>query len=120
MNINVIVTPAESFWDDVWLKKPLVTSAWSMRPPGEGLATAYTQTAKWKETHWERPDYDALLLKANTTVDAAERNKLFQDTGKMLARLKAARAADVRAPGAGAAYGVRRLYAARPELQPQL
>ena len=79
-DINVIVTPAESFWDDVWLKKPIVTSAWSMRPPGEGLAMAYTQTAKWKETHWERPDYDALLLKANTTVDAAERNKLFQQT----------------------------------------
>ena len=85
-DINVIVTPAESFWDDVWLKKPIVTSAWSMRPPGEGLAVAYTQNAKWKETHWERPDYDALLLKANTTVDAAERNKLFQQTGELLAK----------------------------------
>ena len=42
-DINVVVTPAESFWDDVWLKKPIVTSAWSMRPPGEGLAVAYTQ-----------------------------------------------------------------------------
>ncbi len=57
-----------------------------MRPPGEGLAVAYTQSAKWKETHWERPDYDALLLKANTTVDAAERNKLFQQTGELLAK----------------------------------
>ena len=85
MDINVVVTPAESFWDDVWLKKPLVTSAWSMRPPGEGLAVAYTQDAKWKETHWERPDYDALLLKANTTVDEEERNKLYQDAGKLLA-----------------------------------
>ncbi len=85
IDINVVVTPAESFWDDVWLKKPIVTSAWSMRPPGEGLAVAYTQTAKWKETHWERPDYDALLLKANTTVDGAERTKLYQDAGKMLA-----------------------------------
>ena len=85
IDINVVVTPAESFWDDVWLKKPIVTSAWSMRPPGEGLAVAYTQTAKWKETHWERPDYDALLLKANTTVDAGERTKLFQETGKLLA-----------------------------------
>ena len=83
--INVIVTPAESYWDDVWLKKPLLTSAWSMRPPGEGLAVAYTQSAKWKETHWERPDYDALLLKANTTVDEAERIKLHQQVGKMLA-----------------------------------
>ncbi len=84
-DINVIVTPADSYWDDTWLKQPFLTSAWSMRPPGEGLAVAYTQNAKWKETHWERPDYDALLLKANTTVDAAERNKLFQETGKMLA-----------------------------------
>jgi peptide/nickel transport system substrate-binding protein len=86
IDINVIVTPAESFWDDVWLKQPAVTSAWSMRPPGEGLAVAYTQSAKWKETHWERPDYDALLLKANTTVDDAERQKLFQQTGELLAK----------------------------------
>jgi peptide/nickel transport system substrate-binding protein len=67
-DINVIVTPAESYWGDVWLKKPILTSAWSMRPPGEGLAVAYVETAKWPETHWKRPDYDALLLKANTTV----------------------------------------------------
>ena len=86
VEINVVVTPAESFWDDVWLKKSIVTSAWSMRPPGEGLAVAYTQSAKWKETHWERPDYDASLLKANTTVDAAERLKVFQQTGEMLAK----------------------------------
>jgi peptide/nickel transport system substrate-binding protein len=85
-NINVIVTPAESFWDDVWLKKSIVTSAWSMRPPGEGLAVAYTQTAKWPETHWVRPDYDALLLKANTTVDPDARLKLYQQAGEMLAK----------------------------------
>jgi len=85
ININVIVTPAESFWDEVWLQKSIVTSAWSMRPPGEGLAVAYTQSAKWKETHWERPDYDALLLKANTTVDTAERTKLYQQAGQLLA-----------------------------------
>ena len=84
-DINVINTPAESFWDNVWLHKPIVTSAWSMRPPGQALAVAYTQDAKWKETHWERPDYDALLHKANTTVDPAARLKLYQDAGKMLA-----------------------------------
>jgi peptide/nickel transport system substrate-binding protein len=84
--INVIVTPADSFWDDTWLKQPILTSAWSMRPPGEGLAVAYSQKAKWKETHWERPDYDALLLKANTTVDAEERNKLYKQAGELLAK----------------------------------
>jgi peptide/nickel transport system substrate-binding protein len=85
IDVSVVVTPAESYRDDVWLKKPIVTSAWSMRPPGEGLAVAYVQTAKWKETHWERPDYDALLQSANTTVDAAARIDLFKQTGKLLA-----------------------------------
>ncbi len=85
IEINVIVTPADSYWDDTWLKQPILNSAWSMRPPGEGLAVAYTQTAKWKETHWERPDYDALLLKANTTVNTEERTKLYQQAGKLLA-----------------------------------
>jgi peptide/nickel transport system substrate-binding protein len=84
--INVIVTPADSYWDDTWLKQPILTSAWSMRPPGEGLAVAYTQTANWKETHWERPDYDALLLKANTTVDTEERLKLYKQAGELLAK----------------------------------
>jgi peptide/nickel transport system substrate-binding protein len=85
IDVNVIVTPADSFWDNVWLKKSIVTSAWSMRPPGEGLAVAYTQTAKWPETHWKRQDYDDLLLKANTTPDEAERIKTFQQVGKLMA-----------------------------------
>lgn len=85
IEISVIVTPAESYWDNVWLQKPIVNSAWSMRPPGEGLAVAYTQSAKWKETRWERPDYDALLLKANTTVDPSERTQLFQQVSQLLA-----------------------------------
>jgi peptide/nickel transport system substrate-binding protein len=84
-DINVIVTPADSYWDATWLQQPFLTSAWSMRPPGEGLAVAYTKDAKWKETRWERPEYDELLLKANTTVDTEERNRLYQEVGRMLA-----------------------------------
>ena len=81
----MIVTPAESYWGDVWLKKPIVTSAWSMRPLGEGLAVAYMQTAKWKETHWERPDYDAMLQKANTTVDTQAPADMYKKAAKILA-----------------------------------
>jgi peptide/nickel transport system substrate-binding protein len=85
IEINVNVTPAESFWDDVWLKKPLLTSAWSMRPAGEGLAYPYRTISDVNETHWKRQDYDDLLTKANATVDTAERIKLYQAAGKLLA-----------------------------------
>ncbi len=83
--VNIVNVPADSYWDQVWLKKPFLMSGWSMRPPGEGLAVAYLQKAEWNETHWVRADYDDLLAKANATVDEAERNKLYQQVGKMLA-----------------------------------
>jgi len=85
ITVNVNVTPAESFWDDVWLKYPFVTSAWSMRPPAEGLSIAYTKDAKWNETHWYRDDYDDLLKKAAVTPDIAERTKLYQQAQELLA-----------------------------------
>ena len=119
-NINVIVTPAESYWDEVWLKKPILTSAWSMRPPGEGLAVAYTKDAKWPETHWVRPDYDALLLKANTTVDTDERNKLYQDAGRMLAEEGGVIIPMFVHQVLALAQGMQRLRAAGAEFQPQL
>lgn len=81
---NVIETPADSYWDDVWLKHPILTSAWSRRPPASALAVAYTQDAKWKETHWERPEYDALLKKASTAIDPEDRKNLYNDAQRML------------------------------------
>jgi peptide/nickel transport system substrate-binding protein len=85
INITVNVTPADSYWDDVWLKKPLVTSAWSMRPPVEALSYPYTSGSDVNETHWERRDYDALLARASTAGDAAERNEAYRAAGKLLA-----------------------------------
>lgn len=84
-DVRVNVNPADSYWDSVWLKRPLATSAWSMRPPGEALAYPYRISSTVNETHWKRPEYDALLDRANTTVDAAARMKLYQQAGQMLA-----------------------------------
>jgi peptide/nickel transport system substrate-binding protein len=83
--VNLVNVPAESFWDQVWLKKPFVMSGWSMRPPGEGLAVAYLQNAEWNETHWKRPEYDDMLAKANATIDEGERNALYKQVGQLLA-----------------------------------
>ena len=85
IKVNVNVTPADSYWDDVWLKYPFVNSAWSMRAPATGLAIAYTKDAKWNETHWYRDDYDALLSKASVTVDADERADLYKQAQQLLA-----------------------------------
>ena len=36
IRVNVITSPAEGYWDTIWLKKPAVISYTSARPPAEG------------------------------------------------------------------------------------
>lgn len=85
ITVNVQTAPAETYWDDVWLKKPFVVSVWGARPTASALAIAYRSDAKYNETHWHNTDFDALLDKANSTLDAGERRKLYQQANQLLA-----------------------------------
>jgi peptide/nickel transport system substrate-binding protein len=84
IQVNVITGPASEYWDNVWLKHPFEISAWSARPAGLALSIAYLQNAPYPETHWKVPAYDALIKKANTTVNPAARRKVYQQAEKML------------------------------------
>jgi peptide/nickel transport system substrate-binding protein len=84
IQVNVITGPASEYWDNVWLKQPFQVSAWSARPAGLALSIAYLQNAPYPESHWKVPAYDALIKKANTTVDPAARSALYKQAGKML------------------------------------
>jgi peptide/nickel transport system substrate-binding protein len=84
IEVNVITGPASEYWDNVWLKHPFQVSAWSARPAGLALSIAYLQNAPYPESHWKVPAYDALIQKANTTVNPAARSALYKRAGKML------------------------------------
>jgi peptide/nickel transport system substrate-binding protein len=84
VEINIIVGPSADHWSNVWLKQPFVNSGWDPRPPGEALAICYRSDALYSESHWKVPTYDALLDKANTTVDPNERTALYKQAGQML------------------------------------
>jgi peptide/nickel transport system substrate-binding protein len=85
IDVNVIVSPADSYWTEIFLKRPFITSYWGDRPPSEALGIAYLSDSANNETHWKRPAYDALLNKANGTIDPDARRALYQQTEKMLA-----------------------------------
>ena len=84
IEVNVITGPASEYWDNVWLKHPFQVSAWSARPAGLALSIAYLQNAPYPESHWKVPAFDALIQKANTTVNPAARSALYKQAGKML------------------------------------
>lgn len=85
VEVNVITVPPDSFWDTVWLNQSFVTSAWSMRPPGEGLNYPYRTISDVNETHWKRADFDELLDKASTAKTDEERIDYYKQAQKMLA-----------------------------------
>jgi peptide/nickel transport system substrate-binding protein len=85
IKVNIIMSPADSYWNEIWLKRPFITSTWGGRPSAEALSIAYLSKAQFPETHWYRSDYDELIAKANGTVDAGERRKIFQKAQKLLA-----------------------------------
>jgi len=85
IKVDLVTGPASEFFDTVWLKKPFVVTGWGARPPGEALAVAYRADAEWNETHWKRPDYEALLDKANATLNPSKRVAGFRSAAKLLA-----------------------------------
>lgn len=85
IRVHVLNTPPDSYWDNIWLKKPFVVSYMAARPPGEALAINLGRASKWNETNWRRSDYDALLSKAAATLDSVERSKIYQQAEKLVA-----------------------------------
>jgi peptide/nickel transport system substrate-binding protein len=84
IQVNVITGPASEYWDNVWLKQPFQVSAWSARPAGLALSIAYLANAPYPESHWKVPAFDALIKKANTTVNPSARSAIYKQAGKML------------------------------------
>jgi peptide/nickel transport system substrate-binding protein len=84
VEIELITVPKARYWDTSWLKNPFGISAWGIRPPSQALSIAYSSDASWPETHWFRPDYDALLEEAAATVDGTARANLYKDAQRML------------------------------------
>jgi peptide/nickel transport system substrate-binding protein len=85
VKINVVREAADSFWSNVWLKRPWVTGTWNQRPTADiMLSTAYLSDAPWNETHWKRPAFDKLVLEARGTLDVAKRKEMYCECQRMI------------------------------------
>jgi peptide/nickel transport system substrate-binding protein len=84
VNVKLVKSPAGEYWDNIWLKKPFVCSAWSGRAADEALSVPYLSNGEWNETHWRRPEYDNLIAEARRTVDDGKRGQLYQQCQRML------------------------------------
>jgi peptide/nickel transport system substrate-binding protein len=76
--------PVNSFWDDVYLKQPFVTSYWYTRHPVLSMSLAFRKDAQYNETHWRRDDFDKLLDEAATTLDPGKSAELYKQAQQII------------------------------------
>ncbi len=80
--INVL--PSNKFWE-VWDKVPFGFTEWTHRPLGfMVLALAYRTGVPWNESAYSNKEFDALLTKAEGTVDVKARSEILGKLEKIM------------------------------------
>ena len=85
INVEIKQTPAEGYWNDVWLKEPFCSSSWGERQADQVLNEVYRSGASWNETYWSNSTFDQLLDDARKELDFEKRKALYQQAQQLLA-----------------------------------
>ncbi|MBI2717278.1 MAG: ABC transporter substrate-binding protein [Rhizobiales bacterium] len=85
IDINVIREPDDSYWDNVWMKKPWSMSYWGGRPTVDWMmTTAYAADAAWNDTSWKNPRFNELLVAARSETDETKRAAMYAEMQQIL------------------------------------
>jgi peptide/nickel transport system substrate-binding protein len=79
IRVEIKQWPADTFWDQVWLVKPMYTSYYTRRHPNEALSITYTSNAPWNESKLKSKELDDLVAKGLATTDEDEQKQAYQD-----------------------------------------
>ena len=79
IRVDVKQVPSETYWDQIWLTKPMYVSNWNRRHPWQFLSELFRTDAKWNESKAVVPEIDALL-------DEAARAPEFDQQRQLIAR----------------------------------
>ncbi|MGH6880569.1 ABC transporter substrate-binding protein [Hypericibacter sp.] len=84
IRVTLVNNPGDTFWDTVWMKRPVFNSTWTIRPPGEAFAYIFASTAAYNEGNWKNPEFDKLLADANAELDDAKREAIYKKAQELL------------------------------------
>jgi peptide/nickel transport system substrate-binding protein len=83
VNVKIVQSPEDSYWSDVWLKKPFTCVQWNGRPDDQALSIVYLSDAPWNESHYKSDKLDGMIKGARGQSDA-DRKQTYADVQKLL------------------------------------
>lgn len=86
IDVEIRVEPESVYYgDDGWLEVDLGITGWGSRPyPQFYLDVMLVSGAKWNESHFADPEFDALARTAGTTLDEAARIEAYRQIQRLL------------------------------------
>jgi peptide/nickel transport system substrate-binding protein len=88
ITIDVVKTPEDGDWSDVWTKKPLRASRWSGRLNEDvmigGTYSGESPRAGWNETRMDDERVNKLLAAARTATDPGKRRRMYGDPRRII------------------------------------
>lgn len=85
IDIDLVREPADGYWSNVWLKKPVVVGAWGARPvPDMIFSAAYATGAAWNESQFRNERFMTLLTEARSELDEARRGEMYGEMQRLV------------------------------------
>ncbi len=70
--------PTDGYWGAVWMKEPLNTVTWNMRPTANAmLSIQFAPGAAWNDTFWNNERFGKLLKLQLAATDPAKRHEML-------------------------------------------
>ncbi|MFZ4533839.1 MAG: ABC transporter substrate-binding protein [Alsobacter sp.] len=86
-DIDVQTMPNDTYLANVWRKGNFYIGYWGMQPTEDAAFTLlFTTDAAFADTAWNNKDFDALVAKGRSSVDEAERRRLYTEAQQMMVR----------------------------------
>ncbi|MFF2653727.1 ABC transporter substrate-binding protein [Streptomyces sp. NPDC058045] len=85
IRVRVKTAAADSYYTQIWMKKPLMATYWFTGRPIDQLFTEiFRGGSSYNETAWSDKDFDALLDRARRETDDAKRHDLYGEAQTMV------------------------------------
>lgn len=88
IKIDVVKSPEDGYWDNVWSVKPFCATRWSGRINEDAmLSLAYTDEGikvGWNETHMNDPRVNKLAIEARGEFDEKKRAELYGEIQRII------------------------------------